>query len=231
MPRCVFLFDLDGTLVDTAPDLAAAANALRTARGMAPLPYEALQPITGRGAPALVAAALGAKPSDPGFEALRREFLENYEHALAAESKVYPGTGTLLEALQESGARLGVVTNKQTAYAQTILSALGLAPFFSLVIGSDAPCAAMKPKPDSLLTAMKALGADAARTWYAGDDLGDVLAAHAAGIVCAFADWGVKRTIAEASGADFVARRPEAIFGWFLRSRSAHLGAVSGTAA
>lgn len=231
MPRCVFLFDLDGTLVDTAPDLSAAANALRTARGMAPLPYEALQPITGRGAGALVAAALGAEPSASGFEALRSEFLGNYERALADQSKVYPGVRSLLEALKESGALLGVVTNKQTDYARTILAALGLAPIFSLVIGSDAPGAAMKPRPDSILTAMKALGAEPERTWYAGDDRGDVLAAHAAGIVCAFADWGVKRTKAEESGADFVARRPEAIFGWFLRSRSEKLDAKSDTAA
>lgn len=230
MPRSLFLFDLDGTLVDTAPDLTAAANKLRTDRGLAPLAYESLRPLTGLGASRLVEAALGVKPDEPNFEALRREFLSNYEHALAKDSTAFPGVKTLLEALSESGVLLGVVTNKQTDYARTILSAVGLAPLLAIVIGFDAPGAAMKPKPDAILTAMKMLGARPERTWYAGDSPSDASAAHAAGIPCAFADWGRPLAKAEEAGADFIAERPQCLYGWYLRSSRTSFNSASRTA-
>ena len=109
------LFDLDGTLVDTAPDLAAAANKLRTDRALAPLSFDELRPLTGRGATTLVKAALGKGPDDPEFAALRKEFLRNYEARLALASKPFPGIVDLLETLDAPDAEYGTRTARLLA--------------------------------------------------------------------------------------------------------------------
>ena len=183
------LFDLDGTLVDTAPDLAAAANKLRTDRALAPLSFDELRPLTGRGATTLVKAALGKGPDAPEFAALRKEFLRNYAARLALASKPFPGIGDLFETLDADCIQAAVVTNKQSAYAEFILNALGLRVFFAAVVGSDTSGSAMKPSPAGIRLAMAELGAAQDETIYVGDTATDITASLAAGIPCIFVRW------------------------------------------
>lgn len=188
------LFDLDGTLVDTAPDLANAANKMRTDRGLEPLPFYILRPLTGRGATTLVKAVLGKSPDDPEFPLLRAEFLHNYEARLAEESRPFDGIVELLRKLDTHGIASAVVTNKQTLYAEEILTRLCLTPYIRHIIGSDTPGSAMKPSPAGILLAMRTLGASQEETLYVGDAITDIEAARLSGIACAFARWNAPET-------------------------------------
>ena len=122
----LFLFDLDGTLVDTAPDLALAVNMVRTARGIAPLPEEELRPYASRGAPGLLGKAMGIGRDDPAFLALRTEFLDNYAAHMTDRSRPFEGVPVMLEALRAAGIRTGVVTNKVEHLALRLTDNLGL---------------------------------------------------------------------------------------------------------
>ena len=181
----LFLFDLDGTLVDTAPDLALAVNMVRTARGIAPLPEEELRPYASRGAPGLLGKAMGIGRDDPAFLALRTEFLDNYAAHMTDRSRPFEGVPVMLEALRAAGIRTGVVTNKVEHLALRLTDNLGLDGQLDVVLGSDSEGCAMKPAPDSLLTAARLTGVHVTDILYAGDDPRDVAAAHAAGMPCA----------------------------------------------
>ena len=154
----LFLFDLDGTLVDTAPDLALAVNMVRTARGIAPLPEEELRPYASRGAPGLLGKAMGIGRDDPAFLALRTEFLDNYAAHMTDRSRPFEGVPVMLEALRAAGIRTGVVTNKVEHLALRLTDNLGLDGQLDVVLGSDSEGCAMKPAPDSLLTAARLTG-------------------------------------------------------------------------
>ena len=145
----LFLFDLDGTLVDTAPDLALAVNMVRTARGIAPLPEEELRPYASRGAPGLLGKAMGIGRDDPAFLALRTEFLDNYAAHMTDRSRPFEGVPVMLEALRAAGIRTGVVTNKVEHLALRLTDNLGLDGQLDVVLGSDSEGCAMKPAPDS----------------------------------------------------------------------------------
>lgn len=216
MKRDLILFDLDGTVVDTAPDLSAAANALRAARGLPPLPLEVLRAPSGKGSPALILAALGVAKDDPRYPALKTEFLERYAAAPAAHSTPFPGAEALLEALSREGLRLGVVTNKPSALADEVIRALGLDRFFPVVLGCDSPGCTLKPKPDSILAALKRFGAEPAQARYVGDSASDAAAAHAAGIPCALVRWGYMAEPPESASPDFIASSPAELLGWAL---------------
>ena len=214
MTARLFLFDLDGTLVDTAPDLALAVNMVRTARGMVPLPEPELRPFASKGAPGLLRKAMNITQDDPDFPILRTEFLDNYAAHMADRSRAFEDVTTMLDALRAAGIRTGIVTNKVEHLAIRLTSALGLNHKLDIVLGSDSKGCAMKPAPDSLSTAARMLGIPTDQTLYAGDDPRDVQAAHAAGMPCAACAWGYALTPPETWNADFVAHSPADLAAW-----------------
>ncbi|HEX7642043.1 MAG TPA: HAD-IA family hydrolase [Burkholderiaceae bacterium] len=186
-PRAV-LFDLDGTLADTAPDLAAAVNRLRIARGLEPTPYEQLRPVASAGARGLVGAAFGVKPGDVEFELLRNEFLISYETNLAVESRLFDGVAQLLNHLEQQGIAWGVVTNKAGRYTNALVPQIGLGHAGCVISGDTTPHA--KPHPEPLFEAARRLQLEPQHCWYVGDDLRDILAGQAAGMTTVAAAWG-----------------------------------------
>lgn len=186
-PRAV-LFDLDGTLADTAPDLAAAVNQARKARGLAPAPYEILRPVASAGARGLIGAAFDLKPDDGGYDELRLEFLRNYENAIAVESRLFDGIPALLTALESHGLRWGIVTNKASRFTGLLVPQIGLGAAQCLVSGDTTPYS--KPHPAPLLEASRRLGVSSEECWYVGDDLRDIEAGRAAGMTTIAAAWG-----------------------------------------
>jgi phosphoglycolate phosphatase len=183
------LFDLDGTLADTAPDLAAAANQMRIARGLAPAPIERLRPVASSGARGLLGAAFGIGPDDSEFPAMREEFLSNYEANLRVETVLFPGIGALLDDLDERNVRWGIVTNKVARFTDPLVALLGLDKRATCVVSGDTTPYS-KPHPAPLLHAAAALGIDAPHVVYVGDDLRDIQAGHAAGMPTIAAAYG-----------------------------------------
>jgi len=183
------LFDLDGTLVDSAPDLAGAGNALRVARGLAPLPLAHFRPMVGSGARGMVGQALGIGPDDEAFPALRDEFLGHYASRLADETRVFEAVEPVLAAIAHAGLPWGIVTNKATRFTEPLLRALGLdGRAAAWVCGDTTPFA--KPHPQPLLEAARRLGLPPTDCVYVGDDLRDVQAGRAAGMATVAAAWG-----------------------------------------
>lgn len=181
------LFDLDGTLADTAPDLAAALNRLRAEQHLEPLALEKLRPFASAGARGLVHAGFGVKPGDAEYHSLREAFLEFYGERPCVETRLFPGIGELLAELARRSIAWGVVTNKATRYTEQVLEGLGLAPD-CVVCGDTTPH--LKPHPAPMLHALGLLALPAAQCVYLGDDLRDVQAARAAGIRTVAVDWG-----------------------------------------
>jgi N-acetyl-D-muramate 6-phosphate phosphatase len=186
-PRAI-LFDLDGTLADTAPDLAAAMNRVRTTRGLAPTPYEALRPVASAGARGLIGASFGLKPDDEGYNELRDAFLANYEAAIAVDSSLFDGVEALLAGLAARGLAWGIVTNKAARFTDRLVPQIGLA-HAQCVISGDTTAHA-KPHPAPLLEAARRLGLAPNECWYVGDDLRDIQAGHAASMATVAAGWG-----------------------------------------
>jgi phosphoglycolate phosphatase len=185
----VLLFDLDGTLVDSAPDLAGAANDLRAARGLRPLPYAALRPGASSGARGMLALAFQLQPADPGYEPMRAEFLDRYRQRLLQHSALFDGVAAMLQALHDADLRWGIVTNKVLALADPLARALGLLDRAAVIVGGD--CTPhVKPHPQPLLEAARRLSTPAAGCIYVGDDLRDIQAARAAGMGALAAGWG-----------------------------------------
>ncbi len=185
----VVLFDLDGTLIDTAPDLGAAANYVRQHIGLPPLPLIEYRPVASAGARGLLGHALGLTPDHADFPEQRDRFLTYYRENIASGSRLFDGISELLETLRAQGKRWGVVTNKPSW-----LTVLLLAEFAEM---SDSACtvsadqvAKPKPAPDSLLHACTQLGAAPADCLYVGDDLRDIEAGSAAGMRTVAAAWG-----------------------------------------
>jgi N-acetyl-D-muramate 6-phosphate phosphatase len=182
------LFDLDGTLADTAPDLAAAVNRMRAMRNLEPAPYENLRPFASAGARGLLGAGFGITPQDDGFEAMRVEFLNNYENAICVHSKLFPGVDQLLSMIAERDLDWGIVTNKAARFTQALLPLLGLRHAACVVSGDTTPYS--KPRPEPLLEAARQLDIAPQDCVYIGDDLRDIQAAHAAGMFSIAAAWG-----------------------------------------
>ncbi|HEX8885576.1 MAG TPA: HAD-IA family hydrolase [Noviherbaspirillum sp.] len=182
------LFDLDGTLADTAPDLAQALNKLRLERGMAPAPYESLRPYASAGARGLIGAGLGLTPEAAEYEALRIAFLNNYEAAIAVHSRLFDGVPELLAQLDRSGIAWGIVTNKAMRFTDPLVPMIGLGHAACVVSGDTTPHA--KPHPAPLLEAAQRLGKAPEHCWYVGDDMRDIQAGRAAGMLTIAAAWG-----------------------------------------
>jgi 2-phosphoglycolate phosphatase len=190
MPKIqAVFFDLDGTVADTAPDLAYAANSLRLADGVPPLPVEILRPLASQGARGLLKEAVGLTPDDPGFEHARLRFLSFYEKNLCVHTRLFAGIPQLLEGIEARGLPWGIVTNKVEFFAQPLMQALGLADRCAVTVGGDTT-PNPKPAPDPLLHAAKAINVLPEACLYVGDDLRDVQAAHAAGMKSVAVRWG-----------------------------------------
>jgi 2-phosphoglycolate phosphatase len=183
------LFDLDGTLADTAPDLAGAANEMRAARNLAALPLAALRPYASHGARGLLGAALARTPADTDYEALRDEFLQRYEARLCAQSQLFANVEDLLVALAARSLPWGIVTNKIARFTIPLVQLLGLASRARVVVSGDTT-AHTKPHPEPLLHAARALGLAPAECLYVGDDRRDIEAGHAAGMGTVAAAYG-----------------------------------------
>jgi phosphoglycolate phosphatase len=203
------LFDLDGTLADTAPDLAAAVNRIRADQDMEPLPIERLRPFASAGARGLVFAGLGVKPGDAEYDGLRETFLEYYAERICVHTKLFPGVQALLAELKRRGLAWGIVTNKALRFTELLVADLGLAP--ACVVGGDST-PHLKPHPASLLLAAEQLRLAPAACCYLGDDLRDIQAARAAGMRPVAVDWGYHHPDNSGPGtwnADAVINRPE----------------------
>jgi N-acetyl-D-muramate 6-phosphate phosphatase len=183
------LFDLDGTLVDSAPDLAAACNEMRVERGLEPLPYERLRRMVGSGARGMVGTSFGLVPGSPGYLELRDEFLSRYEARLTRETRVFDDMVPVLAWLAEKGLPWGIVTNKATRFAAPLVAALGLQTRAATLVCGDTVEFA-KPHPAPLLEAARRLGLAPGLCAYVGDDRRDVDAGRAAGMVTIVAAWG-----------------------------------------
>jgi phosphoglycolate phosphatase len=183
------LFDLDGTLIDSAPDLAGTANDMREQRGQAPVPYDVLRTRAGSGARGMLAVAFGIGPGHDGYEALRDEFHLRYERRMLRTTAVFETVAPVLATLDAFGLPWGVVTNKALRFAEPMSRALGLLPRAAVLIGGDST-PHTKPHPAPLLEAARRLALDPRDCVYVGDDPRDVVAARAAGMAAWAAAWG-----------------------------------------
>ena len=209
------LFDLDGTLIDSAPDLAGAANDLRASHGLPPHPFAVLRPMVGAGARGMVGAAFGVRPGDTQFEALRDAFLARYAERLLQRTQVFDAVQPVLRALESAGVRWGIVTNKAARFTEPIIDGLALRVRVSaLVCGDTTPHS--KPHPAPLLEAASQLGLQPARCAYVGDDLRDVMAGRAAGMPTLVAAWGYlgDGPPVQEWGADAILGTPAELLNW-----------------
>lgn len=183
------LFDLDGTLIDSAPDLGAAADKMRTDRGLPSLPLALYRPMAGAGARGMLGVAFGVTPSDADFDELKEEFLQNYEHRMLDTTLVFDGVFELVQALLARGLPWGVVTNKNTRFTDPLTRAMSLfASAGAIVSGDTTPF--VKPHPEPLLEAARRLGVAPERCVYVGDDERDIVAGHAANMYTVAASYG-----------------------------------------
>ena len=211
----LLLFDLDGTLIDSAPDLAGAANDLRAAHGLTPLPYEALRPMVGTGARGMVGVAFGVLPADARFAGLRDAFLDRYAERLLQSTDLFEAMKPVLDSLDAAGLRWGIVTNKAARFTDPIVAGLGLAARAAVVIAGDTTAYA-KPHPEPLLEAARRLGVAPSACAYVGDDLRDMVAGRAAGMVTMAAAWGYLGLGEPVTdwGADHVFSSPTQLLQW-----------------
>lgn len=216
------LFDLDGTLLDTAPEFATVLNAMRAERGVDVMPYPPFRAVVSHGATAMLTHAFPATLSDAhGLEALREEFLNRYAEGLASETTLFEGMETVLEALESSGRRWGIVTNKPGWLTTPLLTAMGLDHRAASVVSGDT-LAERKPHPAPVLHGCSLASSDPARCVYVGDAERDIQAGRAAGLATAVAlfgyigpddrpqDWGAEAMLAS----------PSALLDW-LEARAA----------
>jgi 2-phosphoglycolate phosphatase len=205
-PRAI-LFDLDGTLADTAPDLAAAVNLLRTERGLEPTPYAVLRPTASAGARGMIGAAFGLIPGDEGYETLRLAWFDHYQAAMAVHSTLFGGIPELLAGLADAGIAWGIVTNKPARFTDPLVPQIGLEQAGCIISGDTMEHA--KPHPAPLLEGARRLGVAPAECWYVGDDLRDVEAGRAAGMLTVACAWGYCGAVAPSGwGADQLLETP-----------------------
>lgn len=202
----VIAFDLDGTLVDTAPDLIATLNWLLAQEGVAPLALDEARPFIGRGAKWMIERGFQAAQAPLAPERLQplfERFIERYNAHIADESRPFPGVVNALEALKGQGARLAVCTNKLTGLSVSLLDALDLSRLFTAVVGADAAPAA-KPDPRHLEAAIAAAGGSKDRAILVGDAATDVGAARAAGVPLILVSFGYTEIPARELGPDIL---------------------------
>lgn len=214
-PVHAVLFDLDGTLLDTAPDMAHALNLLLAEQHRTPLRYEDIRPRVSDGSAGLIAHAFGLTPEAPQFEDLRRRFLELYQAHLVRETCLFPGMAPVLARLEGGGIAWGVVTNKPAWLTDPLVRALGLWERAACVVSGDTTTN-RKPHPEPLHHACRLAGQRAADCLYVGDARRDIEAGRGAGMKTLIALFGYvgADTAPESWGADGMVRRPEDLLNW-----------------
>ncbi|WP_295625071.1 HAD-IA family hydrolase [uncultured Nitrosomonas sp.] len=183
------LFDFDGTLADTAPDLGHALNRQRTARGLTKLPITQIRPVASAGARGLLGLGFNIKPGDDDYESMRDEFLDFYTQRLCHDTRLFPGVETLLNQMETMNLPWGIVTNKPSRFAHPIIQMLGLAQQVACVICGD-ETTHIKPHPEPLLAASSKMAVSPTHCIYLGDDIRDVQASLAAGMQPIVARYG-----------------------------------------
>ena len=209
------LFDLDGTLIDSAPDLGAAADQMRVARGLPSLPAEHYRPLAGAGARGMLGVAFGITPESPDFGALREEFFCNYEARMTQATYAFAGVAELLSRIEARGLLWGVVTNKASRFTDPLTRSM---PLFSgakaVVSGDTTPHS--KPHPAPLFEAASRLGLPPEACVYVGDDERDIVAGRAAGMKTVAALYGYLGAVDSSQhwGADAAIKSPHELLQW-----------------
>jgi phosphoglycolate phosphatase len=183
------LFDLDGTLIDSAPDLGAAVDQMRVDRGMTSLPLVHYRPMAGAGARGMIGLAFGFTPEHPEYDAMKEEFFRNYEACMTQRTFAFEGVEQMIDKLVASQLPWGVVTNKSKRFAEPLTMAMPLFQTAAVVISGDTTPHA-KPHPEPLLEAARRLGIAPTACVYVGDDERDIVAGHAAGMKTVAATYG-----------------------------------------
>lgn len=189
MPLRAVLFDMDGTLLDSAPDFIAITQAMRSARDLPPLPDKIIRDQVSGGARAMVACAFDEEPDSPAFEALRQEFLKRYQAHCAVLTRPFDGIEALLADIEHGRLLWGVATNKPLRYAEPIMAGLGLAERCAVLVCPD-HVAQSKPAPDMLLLACQQIGVRPEDVLFVGDDARDIESGRAAGCRTAAVTYG-----------------------------------------
>ncbi|MFM1948428.1 MAG: Phosphoglycolate phosphatase [Pseudomonadota bacterium] len=183
------LFDLDGTLIDSAPDLGAAVDKMRVTRGLSSMPLSHYRPMAGAGARGMLGLAFGMTPEHPDYEVMKEEFFQNYETCMTQRTFAFEGVALLIDALVARQLPWGVVTNKSKRFTEPLTQGMPLFATASVVISGDTTPHA-KPHPAPLLEAAKRLRIEPARCVYVGDDERDIVAGHAAEMKTVAATYG-----------------------------------------
>ena len=200
------VFDLDGTLVNTAPDLLEALNHVLTNADLAPVPLDSIETMIGQGARAMITKGLqshGIAPSEEDLDAFLTQFLDYYAGNIADHSHPFEGVAEALNTLADRGATLAVCTNKKQDLSDKLLEALGLSPRFAAIIGADS-VPSKKPDGDHIVRTVQAAGGNPARAIMVGDSRTDERAARNAGLPFVFVPFGYEAETVEAIGADAV---------------------------
>ena len=183
------LFDLDGTLIDSAPDLGAAADKMRTDRGLPSLPLARYRPMAGSGARGMLGIAFDMTPDHADYEAMKEEFFVNYERCMTHRTFAFDGVQALIDKLIQRKLPWGVVTNKSARFTEPLTRAMPLFATAGTVISGDTTPHA-KPRPEPLFEAARRLKVDPKRCIYVGDDHRDIVAGQAAGMGTVAATYG-----------------------------------------
>ncbi|GGH65936.1 phosphatase [Comamonas phosphati] len=193
------LFDLDGTLIDSAPDLGAAADKMRVDRGLPSLPLAAYRPMAGAGARGMLGIGFGMTPESPGFAEMREEFFRNYEQCMTERTYAFDGVASLIASLESAALVWGVVTNKSRRFTEPLTRQMSLFTNACAIVSGDTTPHA-KPHPEPLLEAARRMGLDPSHCIYVGDDERDIMAGRAAGMKTVAACYGYLGSVGDTSG-------------------------------
>jgi 2-phosphoglycolate phosphatase len=211
-PPLAILFDLDGTLIDSAPDLGAAADQMRLDRGLPSIPLENYRHMAGAGARGVLGIAFDLRPEHPEFNDYKEEFFRNYEQRMTHLTRAFDGVAEMLAHLDQCGLRWGIVTNKASRFTDPLVRQMDLLSPAAVVISGDTTPHA-KPHPEPLLEAARRLRLDPQQCWYVGDDERDIVAGRAAGMATLAATYGYLGSVADwrAWGADDAIENPQGL--------------------
>ena len=212
------LFDLDGTLADTARDLGWALNALLAEHQRPPQPFEAIRPIASHGARGLVRLGFGIDRDHPDFEALRLRFLDLYEHHFAVDTVLFDGINDMVRHLDQAGLRWGIITNKPSRFTDPLVPQLGFAVPPAVIVSGDTAGVA-KPDPAPMLHACQSLAAAPNRCVYVGDAERDIEAGRKVGMTTVLVNWGyiAASDTPDSWGADHAIDHPHELIGLLRR--------------